>query len=130
MVLVVGIEKAKFCAVELAAECWHREETPLIIAHRLNASERRNNALPSTASTSLQACSSLANHPLRPPGNRGGSAMSSGPRRAIRVATEHDVSFCGCTVRASRPSRARSVDRRALCSYRLSPPPYIRDSAL
>ena len=43
--------------------------------------------------------------PILHQGNRGGSAMSSGPRRPIRVATEHDVSFRGCTVRAGLPSR-------------------------
>jgi hypothetical protein len=34
----------------------------------------------------------------------GGSVRSSEPRRPFRVATEHDVSFRGCTVRAL-PSR-------------------------
>ena len=53
--LVVGIEEAEFDAVELAAECWHGEESPLIIFHAVNASDRRNNALPSTAPTSRQA---------------------------------------------------------------------------
>ena len=50
--LVVGIEEAEVDAVELTAECWQGKESPLIILHAVNASDRRNNALPSTAPTS------------------------------------------------------------------------------
>jgi hypothetical protein len=39
----------------LAAEGWHGEETPLVIAHTVNASERGSNTLRLTTPTSSKA---------------------------------------------------------------------------
>ena len=58
VVLVVGIEEAELYTVELAAEGWHGEDTPLVMAHTANASERHSNASRSTAPTSWQASGS------------------------------------------------------------------------